>query len=398
MIFDMRWTLAIGAALLLVPNPRDANACSPYDPVLDRTYPPVGGVLPEGAALLLDGQVLRPENLAVTVDDQPAQLVFVSERSHGLDYWGWDEAYRTMVFHIEPPPQPGQTIVVTGDPCFQWKGMSYCDPVELVYTVGDADTDPPDAPAELWYDVYDHGSDASSSNPCGAEEWARFEITIGTEIERSVLEYPLEYRLSRRPREAPGEWVLVEHDWLRDAEAHDPYFRWQYLLEAVEDLLPLAEAFCMRLQTFDASENLGGELEVCPPCHDQIGGEEASFLGPWPDGLPSYDDEWLYPDGHCPAALEPGDETGVGTTGTTGDDENTGPSTTGEDPVPEPDDSSGSSGSELPASDLPDRGCACVATPASRGWTAAGTLLGLLLLGALRSGGPSRRSGKEALR
>lgn len=362
---------------MVLPSAREARACSPHEPALERTYPEAGGVIPEGALLLLDGQVLRPEQLAVTVDGVAAQLVLVPEHSHGFHYWGWDEAYRTMALRIEPPPQPGQTIVVTGDPCFQWKGMAYCDEVELVYTVGEADVDPPDAPANLWYDVYDHGSEAAGHEPCTANPPVRFEITIETEIERSVLEYPLEYHLSRRPRDAPGQWTLVEYDWLRDAEAHDPWFQWLFSLAAVESVLPLAEAYCLRLQTFDASENLGGEVEVCPPCHDELGPDEWSFIGPWPDGPPSYDDEWRYPDGHCPTALEPEDEIGT----STGDESPTSSTSGALEPEPEP---GSSSGDALPGSDLRDRGCACVATPAGRVGSSAGLLLGLLLLGAWR--------------
>lgn len=75
-MLSVRWSLTIGAALLLVPSPRDAHACSPSDPALARTYPPVGGVLPEGAALLLDGQVLRPEQLARAATATSAEDVF----------------------------------------------------------------------------------------------------------------------------------------------------------------------------------------------------------------------------------------------------------------------------------------------------------------------------------
>lgn len=250
----MRWLIGLGAIAMLVPSPQPAHACSPHEPALARTYPAAGGVIPEGALLLLDGQVLRPEQLAAAVDGVPAKLVLVPEHSHGLHFWAWDYAYRTMALRVEPPPLPGQTLVVTGDPCLQWEGMSYCDEVELSYTVGDADVEPPDAPAELWYDVYDHGSVASDDQLCSHTS-ARFELTIYTEIERSVLEHPLEYHLSRRPRHTPGEWALVEHDWLRDADDPDPRARWLHLPEEVEGVLPLAEAYCLRLQTFDASES-----------------------------------------------------------------------------------------------------------------------------------------------
>lgn len=287
-----RWLVPLGAAALLLPIARDANACSPWDPALDRTFPAQGDILPAGALLLLDGQVLSPDHLSVTVDGEPAALVLVHERSRGLYYWLWESAYRTMALRIEPPPQPGQAIVVTGDPCLEWAGMSFCDPVELIYSVGEADSEPPDAPVELWYDVYDHGEVASADSSCGATT-AQLEFTIWTEIGRERLEYPLEYRLSRRPRDLPRAWDVVEHDWLRDAKAFDPQFRWQYLIQAVQDLLPLAEALCLRLQTFDASGNLGGEIEVCPPCHDQFAGSTGVFA--WPYGLPSYDDAWLYP-------------------------------------------------------------------------------------------------------
>jgi hypothetical protein len=33
-----RWLVPLGAAALLLPIARDANACSPWDPALDRTF------------------------------------------------------------------------------------------------------------------------------------------------------------------------------------------------------------------------------------------------------------------------------------------------------------------------------------------------------------------------
>jgi MYXO-CTERM domain-containing protein len=381
-MLGMRWLLGIVAAVMLVPGVPEARACSPAEPSLVRTYPAEGSMLPEGADLLLEGWVLRPELLTVAVDDQPAELLLVPERSVGFDHWGWDFAYHLMAFRIEPPPQPGQTIAITGDPCLEWKGESWCDEVVLLYTVGQADAAGPDAPADLWYDVYDHGMEVTDHQLCTANPPVRYEVTIDTEIERHVLEYPLEYRVSRRMRDAPGAWGLVAHDWMLDAEAHDPSLRWLFSLADVDTLLPLAEAWCLRLQTFDASENLGGEVEVCPPCHDQIE-DEASFLAYWPSSSPSYDDEWRYPDGHCPEALERDDTTGTESMDATGDDESTASSVTSGEPDPE---TGSSSGSDLPASDLPDRGCACSSSPTGGGWASSGMLLGLLLLGFRRRG------------
>ena len=359
---------------------REARACSPWDPSLDRTFPPAGEALPHGAALLLDGHVLMPDELAVTVDGQPAELVLLPEHSVAFHHFGWGFAYRTMALHIKPVPEPGQMVVLTGDPCLQVEEQTYCEEIELSYPVGEADPDAPDAPAELWYDVYDHESEASTHSSCGSSS-ARFELTVHAEIERQVLEFPLEYQLSRRPRAEPDAWSLIEHDWLFDAEAHDPSIRWQHVLAAVEELLPLAEAYCLRLQTFDASENLGGELEVCPPCRDQVGpGDEGGFIA-WPEGYPAYDDDSFYPEGHCPAALQPGEDSG--SSGDSGGDEGTEPATTGTSGT-SMDAASGSSGDALPSADSAGSGCACTAASAGRTEGAVGGLLGLLLLGLRR--------------
>lgn len=379
----MRWLIGMSAAAAatLALGAPDAQACSPSDPELVRTFPAEGGVLPRGAALLLHGTVLMPDRLAVTIDGDPAELVLLPDHSNGYTFVGWDWAYETMAVQVEPTPRVGSTVVVTGDPCLQWEGQSFCDEVELVYTVGEADELAPDGPTELWYDVYDHGHQAMTHGHCGSIS-AQLEITIHTELERERLEYPLEYHLHRRPRDASGPWALVEHDWLLDAEAHDPSPRWLYPLEDVAELLPLAEAYCLRLRTLDASGNLGGQLEVCPPCHDQRGpGEEGGFVE-WPDGAPEYDDESLYPDGYCPLAVA-SEDTG-GTTGT--EEEPAGSTSDGEEPEP------GSSSSGAPSADgVTARGCACAATPTGGPWASLGGLLGLVLLGLRRgSAGPQR--------
>src|SRR5690606_2621125 len=96
----MRRALAIGLTMFLGAAAglagREARACSPWDPSLDRTFPPAGEALPHGAALLLDGHVLMPDELAVTVDGQPAELVLLPEHSVAFDHFGWGLAYRTM--------------------------------------------------------------------------------------------------------------------------------------------------------------------------------------------------------------------------------------------------------------------------------------------------------------
>lgn len=344
------------------------EACSPWEPALERTFPPAGGELPEGAALLLYGHVIVPDHLTVTLDGVPAELHLLPERSRSVWFFLWGQAFETIAVQIEPTPQVGQTVVVTGDPCLQDEGID-CDEVELVYTVTEPDVDLPDAPIELYYDTYDHGSVATSYTSCGNSS-AQYELSIHTEIGREILEFPLEYRLLRRPRAQEDGWGLVEHGWLLDEDDKGPWLRWKWLLEEVEGVLPLAEAYCLRFETADASDNLGGALEVCPPCHDQFGAEDGggSFLA-WPDGLPPYTDASIVPDGYCPQSVlddTDGTETGL-------DDSDGGATTTGtsgslDDPTTGAPD--GETDGDAPTGQVQARGCGCTAGRSDPMWLA----------------------------
>jgi hypothetical protein len=261
----------------------------------------------------------------------------------------------------------------------------------LSFTIGEPDLDAPDAPAELWYDVYDNELIATTSwTSCGGSVDARYEITVRAEIEEERLEYPLEFRLSRRPRNSPEGWVVVENGWLLgEEESYFGWFRWLYHPSEVGSLLPLATAFCLRLETFDPSENLGGAIEVCPPCRDQVGGEPPAFT-PWPDSPPKYTDDWRYPGGYCPASLEPEDGDGAegGHDGSGTDGEPSTGSTSAAGATSSGDASTESTGDD-PSSSMNASGCTC--SSASR--PAIAWLFGvplLLLLVSRRHSVPSR--------
>lgn len=345
----VRWLAGIGVVAGVLARAPEARACSPWDASLDATVPAAGGVIARGAVLILEGQVLKPEHLEVTVDGAPALLEIAVERSVEIDYFGWDPAFRTMALRVVPTPEVGQTFIVTGDPCIQYDGMSFCPEVELAFTVGEADLVPPEPPIELWYDVYDNLQDAQPMGSCGGPT-ARFEITVQVQLAKGDVERPFEYRVSRRPRTSADEWESIAHDWRFDEQTRDPEVRLLYLLDEAMALLPLTEAFCFRAQTYDTSENLGGTLEVCPPCRERVGEDVGGgFIANWPDQAPGYDTAPLYPDGHCPPFdAEDGESStsGVETSSSSSDTSTT---------------------AEGGASEVSDRGCACAATRSREG-------------------------------
>ncbi len=370
--------------------PVDAEACFPWWPHVAFTSPFDGDSHPSNASVLVVGQVLDPDGLAVEVDGADASLV-VGPRSWMVDFVEWGSFYRVIELSVEPTPGEGQTVRVFGELCppeTHPSTLADCSGFELVYEVGPADDEAPSFDLDLWYDVYDHGEFVTGHDWCEFKA-AQFSIDTRVEIDETV-EAPLYFELFMRPRQIPDAWASVAKHWRLERDAHDPTgFHFSYALEDVMRVLPLSDAFCFEIRTADVAGNPGPSLERCPPCRDQLGEAHGGFVSMFPDTPPGYSNEWLYPDGYCPDHILDAEDGA-----TTGGFDATSESSSGAAPVdPEPatstDGDDGGDGAPG-AAEVSARGCACNAGPpedGARGW------FGLVVLGVWRRRGGAPRQG-----
>ncbi len=139
-----------GAAAWLAPS--SASACEPLPPGLTSSVPAEGD-LPANSAVLFFGQSLSLTGVSVSVDGSPAALVEAPA-----------VAGAALAARIEPQPQPGQAVVISGDFCQESGG---CGPSMLSFTATAPDLTPPAAITEgAFFAVYDHADFVSSGGDC----------------------------------------------------------------------------------------------------------------------------------------------------------------------------------------------------------------------------------------
>ncbi len=318
----------VGCVICAVPA--EANACTPWEPEALFTVPPDGEVHPHNSAFIIFGRAMDPEGLEATVDDIPVELVVDEERSDSRGYFVWGQAYQTLALELNPPLQPGQDVHVFGELCnaeAEMFGETTCTGFDLQFSTGPADREVPDLDFDLWYDVYDHGQVSTVFDSCGSNS-AQYSVDVRVDVENEQAVPPSLFELYRRPRDEPGQWGRIAHQWWFEDGPWVHGFSFRDLPEVVAEFLPLGDAFCFELRTQDLAGNPGPSLERCPPCRDQLGdNEDGGFISMFPDTAPPYSNTWLYPDGYCPQSVldEEGSTDGTdGTGGDTGDEETTG--------------------------------------------------------------------------
>ncbi len=387
-----RWACITGmlGALLW---PCTALPCSPWEPQWNSTIPVDGGTHPSNAAIIILGRAMDPEGLTATIDGAPV-LVEVDPRSAARHFFVWGTYYETLALTLDPPPLPGQTVELFGELCppeAEEVEPDLCVDFDLSWQASAPDLDAPAFDLDFWYDVYDHGSVGMFSTSCGSSS-AQYELDLRLLIEAEA-EAPLHFEAHRRLRDEPGQWELIRHQWRHATGVSGASFRLQYLLEEVIGWLPLAETFCFEIRTTDLAGNPGPSIERCPPCHDQVGGEdEGSFIGTYPETRPEYTEQSLYPEGYCPQSVLEEYEDATGSSGGSSDTDGADPDggTSGGDDSLDPDPPGGSTtagngagGNDGPYAPEVGSGCLCAAGRSSPApaWS---LLLGLFGLGALR--------------
>lgn len=145
--------LLAGAFVVTAYMPAAAEACGAPQPALNSTVPGEGATYPANAALMFSGHELSLDAVTVTVDGAPAQLVAAPFAS------GW----ANISVLVEPAPQVGQQVVVSGTIC----PLEFCEPLMLTYTAGEPDvTAPVPVPEASFFAVYDHANFESSGGDC----------------------------------------------------------------------------------------------------------------------------------------------------------------------------------------------------------------------------------------
>ena len=148
--------LIAGALVATAYMPDTAAACGAPQPALNATVPAEGATHPANAALLFSGYDLSLDQVMVTVDGAPAQLVAAP----------FGSSWANFVMLVEPAPQVGQQVVVSGTIC----PPEFCDPLLLTYTAGEPDlTAPVPVPEAAFFAVYDHADFMTSGGDCESD-------------------------------------------------------------------------------------------------------------------------------------------------------------------------------------------------------------------------------------
>jgi hypothetical protein len=146
---DDRFSRVLGGAVLagtcalVLAVPRSAEACGVNLPELYEAVPADGQSYPRNAALLFSGTEIKLDAVTVTVDGAPASLVPASLPAR----------MATIAARVEPEPQEGQAVTVSGSFC------EGCEPITLTYIASARDDAPPEViAAESFFTVYDHAA------------------------------------------------------------------------------------------------------------------------------------------------------------------------------------------------------------------------------------------------
>lgn len=299
----LSFVLPLFAALPLLSAARDALACSPPPPGLSWHLPDDGATYPANGILLFQGVNITLDQVTVTVDGQPASLVDASaEIPAGIA----QEKVR-----VSPKPNPGQTVILSGDFCPAGTG---CAPVEFSYIAGPDDTSPPDAPANLQYEAYDHPDFKSSGGDCQSDSdiawWLRVEGQPAASGEAPVL-YHVEGFAD------PG---LSKPLFSSLHIASDPIQRLGYESLAAQLAGTSPADICFRVTPLDTAGNKkANSVVLCKACHLRVDPQGASPISP--PAEPTWTDADLYAGGMCnvdPDAGGSGGEGGAGGNGGAG--------------------------------------------------------------------------------
>ena len=325
----------VGAFALVAGAPGSADACGVPESGLTSTTPSNGATYPANAALLFQGFDITLDAVTVKVDDQPAELVPA----------GFASGWATIAVLVEPAPQVGQTVVVSGSFC----EFGDCGPVTLTYTAGEPDLTAPTPVAEASrFTVYDHADFESSGGDCLSNS----ELTVYVRVMQDAP----------GAAEAPG---VVSAVWSKGSGFFSDFTITSSETASMSVAIELSQLdgndprseVCVTVVATDLAGNAAEPFEICPACfYRKDEGENDG--GPVPE--PAWTDADAVPGSACAVAVETtgeatdsGEPTTGGTGGETGEEPTSGePQSTGEEASTGATDTS-------EEDDGGEKGCAC---------------------------------------
>lgn len=320
--------LLVGSCAIAGYTPRSADACGVPAPELTSTVPADGATYPGNAALLFSGFDLTLDAVTVTVDGQPASLVPAPLA----------EGFAAIAALVEPQPQAGQTVVVSGSFC----SPEFCDPVSLTYTASAPDLTAPAPLAEqAYFGVYDHADFASGGGDCQSDSDLTFYLHVPQTAPAGGEALPV-VRASYDPDGEGGAFGIR-------STVYSPGDMATLVISATDEQLlgkdPATEV-CITIEVVDTAGNAAPAFQVCPACY--LRKDDTPQLGSTPSE-PAWTEADAVPGSACAGATEStGAATDSGPEPTSGD---TGePPTTGEPETGTDSDTGGLDG---------DKGCAC---------------------------------------
>ncbi|MBC8068326.1 MAG: hypothetical protein IAG13_08330 [Deltaproteobacteria bacterium] len=324
--------LVVSWGLLLMPS--RARACT-YDGGAESIVPD-GATHPANAAVVLTGWLLDPEWLVATIDGEPAEITVDEDLSILHSSENVADMFHVLSLRLEPTPEPGQHVAITGSPCH-----TGCPEIAIAYVASEPDLEILGAAPTMSFDIARFSEPISDS--CG-NSGSRVRVAANVDALAYAGEALVMFEATARNDDAglvaTARHVLSEADFRLDVEFG----------QTGADF-PL-EGWCVEVRTIDAAGNAGAGSSSCDAC------------GVY-DGTPRIGGDIPFepvPGGPCDLAGSTSDDSSTGESPTTGADAS---STSADDSggaSSDPDGSSSSDGTTggAPGADgVTDRGCAC---------------------------------------
>jgi MYXO-CTERM domain-containing protein len=281
--------LLVGAALALLAPP--ADACSPPQPGLFGTVPADGVTWPGNASILFEGYDIILDDVSVSVDGVPAELVVDTSPTAQL---------ASLAAHVSPMPEAGQTVVVSGSFCAD---PGSCAPTTISLIAGPPDLVAPSTEGqfEVSYDVHDHLQFLGGVGSCQGDVGLTYYIRVDSGMTEATT------------GGAPGDGAVVYwHVTGIQPSNAAPLFDRVIAADGSDLDLQIAlpenvaspADICVEVALGDAAGNVLAQVaSTCAACmfrDDDDGGDTEAFVAE-----PAWNASDAYPGGSCTTGLPP---------------------------------------------------------------------------------------------
>jgi len=302
-------------------QPTTSRACSPPLPNINSVEP-AGELYPGNAVVRIVGYGLEFDQLEVTVDGAAATAIPASAPLSSLG---------TLVFTIDPLPEPGQEVKLSGTLCTEGPNCT----LDVTYTADAHDLEAPASASSPQLSLHDYPKAEDDIGSCSSNTGLTYWLSFEHAEESPLVQVEL------YPADDPDSPLLSQvrsgtHLGLR---SYDDTFSGVDLTEV-----------CVSVRPFDHAGNMADAITTCGLCNFRDDAEEPEpFVDP---AEPMWTVEDIVAGGVCADGVETGTDTGSETT----DGEQTGTETEGG--------SETGQGSDSDSGLDTDKGCGCrQATP-----------------------------------